>query len=133
MDWYKLRQWFYNFMEKHKINQTQLSEKLGVSHSYISSRIRGKSYLNPKLIDKMVTIFGINATDYKFLQQYTMSEKKRLAKRVDELEQENQELKQKTKVSGNQQIKNYVIDNLYLKLQLKDYLRFIKFLDKLEG
>lgn len=134
MDKKQLKLWFYNFMDKHHLNQRQMARELGVSDAYFSEKVRGKSYLTTRLINNIVCTWGMSPADYEFLQQYTMSKKKLLAKRVEELEKENKKLKrEQPKVSGIQQIKNYVTDNLYLKIQLQDYLNFMKFLDKLEG
>ena len=126
--------WFYNFMSKHKINQKQMADKLGVNQAYVSSMVRGKKYLTTKIINKLVCLWGMTPKDYEFLQQHTMSKEKLLKKKIDELENQIKKLKEnESRKLDIKTIKNYTTDNLYLKLPVTVYLRFIEFLDSLEG
>jgi predicted XRE-type DNA-binding protein len=58
------------FMEKERINQTQLAEKLGVSKGYISQVMKGEfNYTLKKLIELAMAVGKIPTIEYKGIEQ----------------------------------------------------------------
>ncbi len=67
----ELYQHVFNYMEKEKINQTQLAEKLGVTKGYLSQVLNGHfNHRLEKLIELSLAIGIAPDMEFKTLQQY---------------------------------------------------------------
>jgi len=59
-----------DYMEKEKLNQTQLAERLGVSKGYVSQVLRGEfNYSLKKLIELGVSVGYVPQIEFKSLEE----------------------------------------------------------------
>jgi transcriptional regulator with XRE-family HTH domain len=67
----ELYQHVFNYMEKEKINQTQLAKKLGVTKGYLSQVLNGHfNHRLEKLIELSLAIGIVPDMEFKTMQQY---------------------------------------------------------------
>jgi transcriptional regulator with XRE-family HTH domain len=67
----ELYQHVYNYMEREKINQTQLAQRLGVTKGYISQVLNGQfNHRLEKLIELSLEIGIAPDMEFKTMQQY---------------------------------------------------------------